>query len=212
MALAALAVALALAASAAASVLDPHRELARGADGARLLAVARAAMEREAGDAAEPGVSRPLPPLPAALYVTLARGAVTRACVGQEPPQGPDLESAVRALAAQALAGDRRRPPVRRDELAALRVVIAFAGPAVPVANPAEVDPGRDGLLIESERGRVAFLPGEARTVAWALREARRIGVLAGPQSAARFYRFEAVTLSEAAPAAAERKDSDVVP
>jgi hypothetical protein len=53
----------------------------------------------------------------------------------------------------------------------------------------------REGLKIETERGAVAFLPGEARTVAWAVREARRIGVLAGPLAEARCSRFDVVTL-----------------
>jgi len=101
---------------------------------------------------------------------------------------------------------------VRRDELGALRVVVAVAGPPEPVAHPGEVDPGRDGLLIESAQARVAFLRGEARIVAWALREARRIGVFAGPLSAARFDRFVTVTLGEAVAPSAERKHSDAVP
>jgi hypothetical protein len=50
----------------------------------------------------------------------------------------------------------------------------------------------------------VAFLPGEARTVSWALREARRIGVLAGPVSEARCSRFEVVTLQGPATRRAE--------
>lgn len=194
------------------SALDPYRALARGPEGARLLAMARAAMEHEGEPALPHAAARPLPPPPAALYVTLVRGSTTRACVGSDPPQGADLVEAVRALAAQALTGDRRRPPVRGDELDELRVVIAFAAPAEAVAVPEEVDPGREGLLIETAQGRVAFLPGEARTVAWALREARRIGLLVGPASTARYFRFQVVTISEAAPPAAERKEFNAVP
>ena len=70
-----------------------------------------------------------------------------------------------------------------------------------------ELDPGREGLLIETDRGRVAFLPGEARTVSWAIREARRIGVLAGAEANARLYRFDVVTLSEPARLPARRRD-----
>jgi hypothetical protein len=103
----------------------------------------------------------------------------------------------VEALAVLALHADRRRPPVRREELSQLRIVLAFAGEGEAVLDPMEVDPGREGLLVTTPRGNVAFLPGEARTVSWALREARRIGVLAGSPREASFRRFPVVTLEE---------------
>jgi len=199
-----------LVAAHAADPLAAYRPLVREPAGRHLLAVARAAMSEDVPPAAPSAPE--LPPPPAALYVTLSRGTVTRACVGQDPPPAADLAGAVAALAAQVRSGDRRRPPVRLDELESLRVTIAFAGPAEPVESAHEVDPGREGLLIEGARGRVAFLPGEARTVAWALREARRIGVLEGPAASARCSRFDVVTLTEAAPAAARREESDAAP
>lgn len=190
--------------------LAPWRALAREPAGRTLLASARAVMSEAEPPAEDAALELPLPP--AALYVTLSRGGVTRACVGQDPPASADLARAVAMLAAQVRTGDRRRPPVRRDELPNLRLTLAFAGPAEPVASPHEVDPGREGLLIEGARGRVAFLPGEARTVAWALREARRIGVIEGPAASARCYRFDVVTLSEAAPSAAFTEEPHAVP
>ncbi len=152
--------------------------------------------------------SADLPPPPAALYVTLVNGPATRACVGEEPPPSGDLAEAVRRLAAEVRTGDRRRPPVRGAELDFVSIVIGFAGAETPIEHVSEVDPGREGLLIETERGRVAFLPGEARTVAWAIREARRIGVLAGPESNAHLFRFPVVTLKEPARLMARRKES----
>jgi AMMECR1 domain-containing protein len=102
----------------------------------------------------------------------------------------------VRALAEAAVASDPRHPPVRRDELPLLRVVLAFAGEGRPVADPMSVDPGREGLLVGGARGHVAFLPGEVRTVAQALREARRAGVLDSAQPP-EFTRFPVVTITE---------------
>jgi hypothetical protein len=203
---------LARASTATADDLGAWRELARGPAGARLLAIARASLAGEANAPAPDAAGRDAivwPAPPAALYFTLARGAVTRSCVGEEPPHGADVAEAVRALAPQALVGDRRRAPVRRAELADLRIVLGFAGPGEPIADPMLVDPGRFGLRIATERGSVAFLPGEARTVDWALREARRIGVLSGPRSAARYFRFSVVTLSEAARSAVRMEASD---
>jgi AMMECR1 domain-containing protein len=215
MALMAAGLIVAFANAAAADDLAVWRDLARGPAGARLLAIARASLEAEASApdsavAASDGrdsIRWPAPP--AALYLTLVHGIATRSCVGEEPPHGADVAEAVRALAVQALVGDRRRAPVRRTELAELRIVLGFAGPGVPIADPMQVDPGRQGLRIATERGSVAFLPGEARTVDWALREARRIGVLSGPRSAARYFRFSVVTLSEAARSAVRMEASD---
>jgi AMMECR1 domain-containing protein len=202
-ALAAIACACALACAPAAraqSELDPYRALARSAGASRLLAIAREAMTRgDAGaiDAAADSSAPAWPGAPTGLYLSLVRGATTRACVGSAAPLRGSLAATVRALATEALAADRRRPPVRAEELDSLRIVIAFAGAPGPIADPMTVNPVRDGLLVSSARGSIAFIPGEARTVAWALREARRAGVLEGPTSNASYARFEAVVVRE---------------
>ena len=192
--------------------LAPYRALRHTAAGDRLLEIARDVMTGgDAGGAPAtatlPAKLDALPAPPPALIVTLRNGPVTRACVGQEPPASGDLAEAVRRLAGEARTGDRRRPPVRAEELESLSVVLGFADSAIPLKHVSELDPGREGLLIETDRGRVAFLPGEARTVSWAMREARRIGVLAGPEANARVYRFDVVTLSEPARLPVRRKE-----
>jgi len=177
--------------------LAPYRELARSPAAARLLAVARAALESHWSGAPPDTAPAPdWPGAPTALYLSLVRGEQTRACVGSPTPPRGTLAESVRALAEAALASDLRRPPVRRDELAALRVVLAFAGTGAPVADPMSVDPGREGLLVGGARGHVAFLPGEARTVAWALREARRAGVVE-PGQPPEYTHFAVVTITE---------------
>jgi len=132
------------------------------------------------------------------VFVSLTRGGATRACVGSATPLGGTLAETVGSLAVQALHADRRHPPVRRDELPESRIVIAFAGPGEAVQDPLAVQPAREGLLVVTPRGTAAFLPGEARTVSWALRQARRIGVL-GPGEDATYLRFQVVTLAEPA-------------
>jgi AMMECR1 domain-containing protein len=178
--------------------LEPYRALARSAAAPRLLAVARAALERHWSGAADDTLTAPdWPGAPTALYLSLVRGRATRACVGTPAPPRGTLAASVRALAEAAVASDPRRPPLRRDELAGLRLVLAFAGQPVPLADPMSVDPGREGLLIAGARGHVAFLPGEARTVAWALREASRVGVLDAAPAGAEYFRFPVVVLTE---------------
>jgi AMMECR1 domain-containing protein len=178
--------------------LEPYRALARDhAACESLLAIARgglaAALEGRAPAAAGatlvwPGSVRPL-------YVTLARGRATRACVGSDVPPGGALAEALSRLGGELATSDRRHPPLRAEELDTLRLVIAFASDPEPVRDPMTIDPVREGLKIETERGTLAFLPGEARTIAWALAEARRVGLLAGRTAAARFSRFSVVVL-----------------
>lgn len=188
--------------------LAPYAALARSPAAATLLLRARAAMERhweprgerEAGAAVttdDTVATTAWPGAPVAVYVSLVRGRATRACVGREGTSFATLSEAVEVLGVEALAADRRQPAVRREELTGLRLVITFAGQGEPIADPMLAEPGREGFSILAPGGFVAFLPGEARTVAWALREARRIGVLTGPASGASYRRFPVVVLSE---------------
>lgn len=186
--------------------LETYRAFARTPAARVLLADARAAMiaHFDGGDVAfakhdaQTNGRITWPAAPAAVYVSLADGRLTRACVGSAAPGGT-LSATVRELAVQVLHSDRRRLPVRREELAGLRVVVSLAGPGTPVADPMLVSLAREGLLVQSPPGSVAFLPGEARTVAYALREARRIGVLADPRDAT-FERFDVIAISEPPP------------
>ena len=196
-------VALALAAPARAALDDPleaYRAFARTPAARSLLADARAAMvahfDGTTADAAPD--TGAWPGTPAGVYVSLADGRLTRACVGSVTPSAT-LRGMVRELAVKALNADRRRQPVRREELVRLRVVVSLAGPGTPVADPMSVPLAREGLLVRSALGSVAFLPGEVRTVAYALREARRIGVLVNSGDAW-FERFSVIAISEPAP------------
>jgi AMMECR1 domain-containing protein len=185
----------------AADELAPYRALAGTSAGRALIAAARADIERYFDPSAPAPADSTIPDWPGAptgLYVSLVRGASTRACVGSAAPLAGTLAENLRRLAPQVVASDPRRPPVRREELGGLTIVVAFAGRGDPVADPMLVRPAREGLLIMAPKGSVAFLPGEARTVSWALREARRAGVLERASDAS-FQRFPVVVLKEEA-------------
>ncbi|MBI5169873.1 MAG: AMMECR1 domain-containing protein, partial [Candidatus Eisenbacteria bacterium] len=151
------------------------------------------------------------PGSPRPVYVTLVRGRASRACVGSDAPLGGSLAATLTRLGERLADSDLRRPPVRAEELDTLRLVVAFASDPVAVRDPMSVDPAREGLRIESERGAVAFLPGEARTIGWALREARRLGLMAGAGAAAAvsYSRFTVVTIS--GPAASNTRRTSAV-
>lgn len=152
------------------------------------------------------------PGTPVGVYVSLVRGRETRACVGAPAPLRGTLSETVRALAREALRADRRHPPVRAAELPGLRLVLSFVTEGERVASPYAIDPGRQGLLIATARGSIAFLPGEARTIQWALREARRAGVIAGPGADAVYRRLESVTVSEPSSSPRKGEDDDAAP
>lgn len=210
-------VGLAAAVTLGAGTLEPYRALARSPQGPHIAAFARAEIQRALDPpppvASDADSAAPAPPPlafdaadstapdwpgpPCGVYLTLMRGGTTRACVGSLTPLGPTLAGTLRELARQVIASDPRHPPLRRDELALLRIVVAFAGPPAAVADPMQVAPAREGLLIAAPGGSIAFLPGEARTVAWALREARRLGVLARDSDAS-YQKFSVVTVHEA--------------
>ncbi len=203
--------------------MAPYARLAQRPDGKALLAIARDAMEaywqppmapsgtaRAQTHDAPPAIDWPGPP--AGLYVSLVRGHQTRACVGSASAPRSTLTDAVRTLAVEALRSDRRRAPVRYHELAELSIVLSFVVASETVADPMRIDPGRDGLLVTSPRGAVAFLPGEARTVRWALDEARRIGVLRSGSGDASYERLHVVTMSEPPRPTKTEESPDEVP
>jgi AMMECR1 domain-containing protein len=179
-----------------------------------LLAIARESMRAHWGDRSTRAHADniPWPAAPRGIYISLTDGNGTRACVGNATPYRGSLVETVRALAVLSLQADRRHPPVVRSELAGLRIVISFAGPPEALSDPMQVNPGRDGLLVSSSGGSVAFLPGEARTVAWALHEARRIGVIQGPAENARYYRFPVIVLAEVSTPSSPVEKSNVTP
>src|SRR5689334_5653778 len=146
-------------AAAPVSDADSYRAFVRSPRAATLLAVARDAMRRhwDEGERARATPAIPWPAAPRGVYVSLTDGRTTRACVGSVTPYRGGLVETVRALAVQSLQADRRRPPIRREELADLRILISFAGAAEAVSDPMQVDPGREGLLVSSAGGSVAF-------------------------------------------------------
>jgi AMMECR1 domain-containing protein len=201
--------------------LAPYRDFARTPDAVRLLATARSAMESHwalddsaratppiAAGETVPVIAWPGPPV--TVFVSLSRDGATRACVGRTV-SAPTLSGAVAGLAVEALEADPRRPPVRREELARLRLLISFAGEGETLSDPMLADPAREGLSITTGHGSVAFLPGEARTVSWALREARRVGVLDKTAGPATYRRFPVVVISEPRPPAGS-EEPDATP
>ena len=104
---------------------------------------------------------------PAGAFVTLktAEGEL-RGCIGSIQAVQPMFQ-AVSASAVSAATRDPRFPPVTLRELPSLALEVSVMGPLEIVADPQEIEVGRDGLIITSARGAGLLLPQVATEYGW---------------------------------------------
>ncbi len=130
-----------------------------------------------------------------ACFVTFFARKRVIACSGGFRPRTADLGKEVEANVRQALHLDPRAEKIDRAAAVEARILITFPGELRPVASPALIDPLREGLFVENDRSGVAIVPGEAKTSAWAYREAlRRLGE--SDSSRVRLYVFDSWVIS----------------
>jgi AmmeMemoRadiSam system protein A len=140
---------------------------------------------------------------PRALFVTLRRRGELRGCIGTLSPEG-DLSRTVPRFALRAAFEDPRFPPLSKDELADCDIEISVLTPPAPLADPASVEVGRDGLIIEA-RGRSGLLLPQVATEWGFDRErflaevSRKAGLPAGAwrEPGARLWVFQAEVFGE---------------
>ena len=132
--------------------------------GRLLTRLARAAIARELGETAAAPPHPDWLAAPGAVFVTLTEAGNLRGCIGSleaHRPLGRDVEENARAAAFR----DPRFPPLRREELARVRVEVSVLTPATPMAFKDEADalaqlrPGVDGVILEDGWHRATFLP-----------------------------------------------------
>ena len=113
--------------------LDAYRTLPREARG-RVLECARREIARACAPESLARATGTLdwPGAACGVYMSLARGTRTRACVGSLTPLGGTLSATLRELARRVVSDDPRHPPVRGEELDSLVVLVSFAGPPEP--------------------------------------------------------------------------------
>ena len=98
------------------------------------------------------------------VFVTLEKAGALRGCVGEIEPQRA-LHAAVIRAAAEAAMHDTRFAPVEVSELDEIALSVTVLGAPTPFAarDPeallAEIEPGRDGVVLEYEGRRSTFLP-----------------------------------------------------
>lgn len=136
----------------------------------RLLTIARQSIEAVLdGRRAEVGAAELDEALrrPSGAFVSLhtADGDL-RGCIGSIAPVAPLCE-AVSANAINAAFRDPRFHPLRRDELAKVQIEISVMSPVGVVTDVAEIDVGRDGLIITRGSRRGLLLPQVATENGW---------------------------------------------
>lgn len=171
-----------------------------------LLRLARAAVAARVGGTVPPApASEDVPEVHAGAFVTLRRrSGELRGCIGHIEADRPVGEVITR-VAASAATEDPRFMPVVAAELAGLELEVSVMGPLerIDPRDPAQIEIGRNGLVIEQGRHRGLLLPQVATEWNWDREEfLSHLCSKAGlPRDAwktgATVYRFEAEVFSE---------------
>ncbi|HEX7624403.1 MAG TPA: AmmeMemoRadiSam system protein A, partial [Anaeromyxobacteraceae bacterium] len=99
-------------------------------------------------------------------FVTLRVKGELRGCVGTLSPDGP-LARTVQRMAAAAAAEDPRFRPVRPEELDDLDLTVSALGERRRMHDPAEIEVGRHGLVVQLGWQRGTLLPQVAVEEGW---------------------------------------------
>ncbi len=99
-------------------------------------------------------------------FVTLRKRGQLRGCVGLIEGLRPLVET-VRDMAVSAAVHDIRFNPVSEDELDELEIEISAMSPITPVDDVAEIQLGRDGLIIRHGGRQGLLLPQVATEYGW---------------------------------------------
>jgi len=172
-------------------------------DRTQMLALAR----RAVADAAAGRTPTP-PPADGALatragaFVSLHQDGDLRGCIGHIAADRP-LALVLCDCGAAAATGDPRFPPVTPAEVAGLQIEISILSGLEPVQDPADIDVGRHGLLVQHGSRRGLLLPQVARERRWdrvtfLAQTCRKAGLPPDAwQHGAELFRFEADVFGE---------------
>jgi AmmeMemoRadiSam system protein A len=134
-----------------------------------LVEIARRAVAR-CVNGSEPGDVPTIPGLPEATgaFVTLKKRGALRGCIGTLECRRT-LPEEVARVAVSAAREDPRFEPVRPSELADLDVEVSVLGPLEPIDphDPAAIEIGRHGLVVEQGWRRGLLLPQVATEWGW---------------------------------------------
>jgi len=134
------------------------------------------------------------PPRP--IFITLIKDGKTRGCAGSFIPIYPSLGESIINFTVIASTQDIRYPPVKFDELNEIKIKITFPENPIPVNNPFTINPLTEGLIIRKEGKEGVVLPGEAKTVNYAIKICFNNSGIKDLNGAI-FYKFKGISFSE---------------
>ncbi len=134
------------------------------------------------------GTASPWPPNPSsifqhptAFFVTLKKNGETRACMGSLHPQKENFFLTLEHQLQLALFRDPWHRPVQRQELSGMEIYLTATGKPQSILRLQQINPARDGILIQSGNKSAIVLPGEAKTLSYLLNFAKKkAGIKAG--------------------------------
>lgn len=146
---------------------NPPAELDQ-AEQQELLRLARTTIEHHLKTGKRPDYASDNPKLSreSGAFVTLHIRNMLRGCIGYVESDKPLFETVMDA-AISASQSDPRFPPVTLDELESLHIEISVLTPPQIVDDIAEIQVGRDGLIITSGPYRGLLLPQVASEYGW---------------------------------------------
>ena len=99
-------------------------------------------------------------------FVTLTVAGDLRGCIGYPLPVKP-LDETIIEMAVAAASQDTRFEPLRPQEMARLKIDISVLGLPEPVADPAEVEVGRHGIIVSKGFHKGLLLPQVPGEYGW---------------------------------------------
>ncbi|WP_455136116.1 AmmeMemoRadiSam system protein A [Thermophilibacter sp.] len=132
----------------------------------------------------------------AGAFVSLKKDGRLRGCIGTIAPTRPSLAEEIAANAVSAGCHDPRFPPVTADELPELVYDVDVLSAPEPVADRAQLDPARYGVIVSASDGRRGLLLPDldgVDTVDEQLRIAARKGGVSLAEPGVRIECFEVV-------------------
>lgn len=163
-----------------------------------LVRLARESLEKHLRGEKNPGPPAGAPPelsgRRAGVFVSLKKAGQLRGCIGTILPRQESVLQEVITSAISAGTRDPRFYPVRPEELDELDISVDVLGEPEEVAGPAELDPHRYGVIVQSGSRSGVLLPNleGIDTVEEQLAVVRQKAGL-GPEEPVQLYRFEVV-------------------
>lgn len=125
------------------------------------------------------------------VFVTLLdKNKKSRGCWGTLYPQS-NLKESIAMAAIDAVRKDYRFKPVKQVELIDLKFQVSVVSKIIPVSSTREINPFRDGLMVQSGSKNGIILPAEAVDSHYQMIQAK---LKAGIQPGEKYHLFKLVT------------------